>query len=106
MNNQGLTITTSVLRDSSSTIKREVEELKSALDTAKRIIMQTEESFRGTAADEIRNNFNSLSTKFNDFYQAITDYAKFLENTATAYDQAEGSIQKAADEVLTTGYDA
>ena len=106
MNNQSLTVTTAVLRDSSSTIKKEIEEVKNSLDTAKRIIMQTEESFRGTAADEIRNNFNSLSTKFADFYQAMTDYAKFLENTAGAYDQAEGAIQKAADEVLTTGYEA
>ena len=48
----------------------------------------------------------STDGEFSDFYDAITKYAKFLDNTATAYENADKKIEERANELLNEGYNA
>ena len=69
-------------------------------------INNTTSSWESAAAENLRARYTSLSAKFSDFYDAITKYAKFLDNTAAAYESADKKIEERANELLNEGYNA
>jgi 4-hydroxy-3-methylbut-2-en-1-yl diphosphate synthase IspG/GcpE len=58
------------------------------------------------SAENLRARYTSLAGKFSDFYDAITKYAKFLDNTAVAYESADKKIEERANELLNKDYTA
>ena len=94
------------LRSTAAKMKQEVEKMRQALETATTVMNRTGESFKSNAADEIRGKYTALKPKFEDFYAAINNYAEFLEKTAAGYQEADQTIQKIAEEVLTSDYNA
>ena len=101
---EDLQITPQELKNSASTMKTKIATMKDSLDVASNVIGRTSDSFKGSAAEELREKYNTLAMKFNDFYSAMTNYADFLEKTAVAYEQSDAAIKKAAEEVLTSEY--
>lgn len=94
------------LRSNASSMKNKIEIMRSSLQTASNVISTTSTSFQGTGADAIRNKYHSLEGKFNDFYNAMTNYATFLETVANRYEEENANIAKKAEELLTSDYNS
>lgn len=99
----GIEIRPEELRAKAGSMRKEVEGMRSALEVATRVVSQSEGAFEGSAANQVREKYNTLKPKFEDFYNAMDGYAEFLEKTAAAYEQRETEIKKKAEE-LTSDY--
>lgn len=106
MATEGLNINYQGLRESANIFRKEVSRMSSALSDAKTEIGNTTKDWQSTAAQTLRDRFESLAGKFDDFYNAIENYAKFLDNTANAYEAADKKIEQRADELLNSDYNA
>lgn len=93
------------LKESSESMINKVDVMKQALNKATTVMKNTEDSFRSEAADMLRDKYHSLHAKFEDFYDSITKYATFLSATATKYEEADTTIKKTAEDLLTSEYD-
>ena len=62
--------------------------------------VNTEETWKSAAAEELYAKFKSLATKFESFYTMIESYSKFLHNTVATYKAADMAIAGKADELL------
>ena len=101
-----LKVSSEELRSNALQMKNKIEIMKSSLQTASNVISTTSTSFQGTGADAIRNKYHSLEGKFNDFYNAMTNYATFLETVANRYEEENANIAKKAEELLTSDYNS
>ncbi len=104
VNQDNLSISGVELKNNAQKMKNEIENMRNALQVASTEMERTRDSLQGVAGDTIRNKYAALEQKFNDFYQAMTNYATFLEKTATEYEQQEQIISKAAEDVLISDY--
>ena len=93
------------LENFANMMKEKVNMARSSLEVATRVINQTAESFKGSAADTLRDKYNALQHKFNGFYEAMENYSNFLTKTANTYKETNANISKAAEEVLTSDYE-
>ena len=87
-------------------LRKNVNDMNQILSDATTTINNTTSSWESAAAENLRARYTALSGKFGDFYDAINKYAKFLDNTASAYESADKSITSKADELLTSDYGA
>lgn len=94
------------LRNASGNLKKYVSDMQATLEEASSTINATASSWESASAENFRSRFTSLAQKFSDFYDAITKYATFLENTATSYEAADKKIEEKASELLNQGYNA
>ena len=92
------------LKNYANMMKEKINRCRSSLEVATNVINKTAQSFQGSAADTLRDKYNSLQNKFNDFYGAMENYSKFLEKTANSYIETNANIAKTAEEVLTSDY--
>lgn len=104
MATEGMNVNYEGLRQSASVFRKEVTNMNAALDEATSNIDRTTNSWQSQAANDLRERFKALSTKFEDFYNAINNYAQFLDNTANAYEAADKKIEQRADELLNNDY--
>ena len=94
------------LARAAESLRNGVDKMGRILDDATKTINNTTSSWESAAAENLRSRYTSLSGKFHDFYDAINKYAKFLDNTASAYESAEKKITNKADELLNSDYGA
>ena len=94
------------LASAAGNLRKNVSDMQQILDESTSTINGTAASWESAAAENLRARYTSLAAKFSDFYDAITKYAKFLDNTAVAYESADKSITSKADELLTSDYGA
>jgi len=94
------------LASAANNLRKNVSDMQQILDDSTSIINGTAASWESAAAENLRSRYTSLAAKFSDFYDAITKYAKFLDNTATAYENADKKIEERANELLNEGYNA
>lgn len=52
----------------------------------------TDDVWSGTAADSAKEKFDALSNKFPDFYNAISDCAKYLNSVIETYKAVDSKI--------------
>ena len=62
--------------------------------------VNTEDTWKSAAAEELYAKFKSLAAKFESFYTAIEGYSRFLSNTVETYKAADAAIAGKADELL------
>lgn len=93
-------ISSQVLRQRAGNMRTAVGFMKDALETANNVMSRTSESFESSAADAFRDQYNQLKSKFDKFYDAMKEYADFLEATANTYDDTDQTIAKAAQDLL------
>ncbi len=103
---EGMQVNSVDLRNAASNLRKNVTDMRSTLDDSTTTINGTTASWESAAAENLRSRYTSLSAKFTDFYDAINKYAQFLDNTATAYEQADKKIEERANELLNSGYNA
>lgn len=106
MNNNQMDISVSYagLKEASEGMLNKVDIMKQALNKATTVMGNTEDSFRSESADMLREKYHSLYAKFGDFYDSITKYATFLSSTAAKYEEADSTIKKTAEDLLTSEY--
>lgn len=106
MNNNQMDISVSYtgLKEASESMLNKVDIMKQALNKATTVMGNTEDSFKSESADLLRDKYHSLYAKFSDFYDAITKYATFLSTTAAKYEEADTTIKKSAEDLLTSDY--
>ena len=92
------------MREAASKMRTIVERMHSNLDEASSDIHATTDTWQSNAADHLRSKYGDLSPKFEDFYQAITNYADFLDRTAANYEEFETKNQQQSEEVMTSDY--
>ena len=102
----GMQVNSVELRDGASVLREKVNSLQATLDEATQTINGTAGSWESQAAENLRSRYTALSSKFNDFYTAINNYATFLDNTASSYEAADKKIEERANELLNQGYNA
>ena len=94
------------LASAAANLRKNVSDMQQILDESTSTINGTAASWESAAAENLRARYTSLAAKFSDFYDAITKYAKFLDNTAAAYESADKKIEERANELLNEGYNA
>lgn len=62
--------------------------------------VNTEETWKSNAAEEMYNKFKALAKNFEAFYTAINTYGQFLNKTVETYKAADLAIKKKEDELL------
>lgn len=55
--------------------------------------VNSEGVWTGNSAEATRETLDTLSAKFNELHQAITDCGNFVDRSAAAYQSAETTIQ-------------
>ena len=101
-----LKIKSDELRGYAIDMRNKINSMRESLNHASLDMDRTVNAFEGNAADTFRNQYNSLKPRFDDFYSAMENYAIFLDKVADEYDITNKDIQKKAEEVLNSGYDA
>ncbi|MFA5693055.1 MAG: WXG100 family type VII secretion target [Acholeplasmataceae bacterium] len=76
--------------------------MKTILDSVKQKMQRvnTEETWKSNAAAEFLSKFNELASKFENFYTAVDNYSKFLQQTVETYKAADQAITGKVDELL------
>lgn len=98
--NDGIQITPKELRSSATEMRSKIESMRDNLNIASRVMDNTRDSFVATSADALRDKYAELRSKFDNFYEKMTSYATFLDNTAALYEKADENITKAANDIL------
>lgn len=102
----GMSVNSAELRNAANSMRKNVSDMQATLDEATQTINGTAASWESSAAENLRARYTSLAAKFSDFYEAITKYALFLDNTASSYEAADKKIEQRAEELLNSGYNA
>ncbi|MBR0133371.1 MAG: pore-forming ESAT-6 family protein [Lachnospiraceae bacterium] len=95
-NVEGIQITLGELTQVASTIRTLNTNLNSCLEEIQRKMNALSESWSSEASETIRAKFTSTASHFEEYRAVIDSYAKFLDETAAAYDSAETSINSEA----------
>ena len=102
----GMQVNSVELHNAADSLRKNVSDMDATLNDATQTINGTAASWESAAAENLRSRYLMLSEKFTDFYTAINNYAKFLDNTAEAYENADKKIEERANELLNQGYNA
>ena len=92
----------SKVKDFSSQLSKSSQSLRDILATTQQTVAKvgTRDSYSGAGAEQFTTNFNALSKKFHIFYDAVQNYAKFLNTASDAYQQADKDVARLADSLL------
>ena len=69
------------------------------LENMKKDMNSLDVSWISDGSSEIRNRFNLLSNKFNEYKTIIDSYVNFLELTVSSYDSVESTITSNASTI-------
>lgn len=86
-------ISTQVLTDTAEKIRNCNVAMDAKLADINKSMNNLEATWKSDAATDIRAAMNALKPKFEQYKNVIESYAKFLVNTAQAYELTEGAIQ-------------
>lgn len=78
-------------------IKRIQSEIKEDLDAIAKEISLTENIWKSEAEQELKQKFNGMFQKTENFYLDLSEYARFLIRVAEEYGYVEKEIQKNSD---------
>lgn len=93
---EGIKISLGEVTKTASTIRTLNQSLSSRLDDIKKEMNSLSATWQSDASNTIRNNFNALAPRFDEYKTIIDSYAKFLDATVTSYDSAETAINSNA----------
>lgn len=66
----------------------------------KRSINSLESSYESNASTEIRRKITNMESRFQQYYDVVDNYAKFLRNTATEYGGVERTNTSNAEQFI------
>ncbi|MBD8973628.1 MAG: WXG100 family type VII secretion target [Clostridiales bacterium] len=93
---EGISISLAEVNATAGTIRTLNTSLKTDLDNIKAQINGLTESWQSDSATTIQSKIDGMQVHFEEYQKVIESYAKFLEDTVTAYQQTEGTINSNA----------
>ncbi len=93
----GIKISTGEVAKTAETIRNLNTQLESRLQDIKKEMNALESTWQSEGSTTIRNKFNALEVKFQDYKAIINSYAKFLDINAQSYDSTESAITSNAN---------
>ncbi|MDE6209402.1 MAG: pore-forming ESAT-6 family protein [Lachnospiraceae bacterium] len=90
-------ITFSEVRTKATAISKCNSNLKSYLEKIKSEIVSLDAEWTSDSSDTIRGKITNMQAKFDNYYNIIDSYVKFLNTTATQYEQTESAINTNAN---------
>lgn len=81
--------TAGIIRTINKSLSVRLEEIKTEMN-------KLASSWQSDASDTIRNNFNALAPRFEEYKTIVESYANFLDNTVINYNAAESAINNNA----------
>jgi len=92
----GIQISLAEVTKTASAIRTLNTALAARLDDIKKEMNSLATSWQSDASNTIRNNFNALAPRFEEYQSVVESYAKFLDMTVSSYDAAETQINNYA----------
>ncbi len=89
----GIQISTQVLLDTADKVRTINTTLDQKLADINKNMNDLEATWKSDAATDIRAAMNALKPRFEEYKNVVESYAKFLVNTAQAYESTESSVQ-------------
>lgn len=89
----GIQISTQVLLDTADKVRSINATLDQKLADINKNMNDLEATWKSDAATDIRAAMNALKPRFEEYKNVVESYAKFLVNTAQAYESTESSVQ-------------
>lgn len=93
-----ITITLEDLTASANEIKSINSNMQDTVADMNAVIKEVTEYWQSDASDTFNAKFTSFMRVFDDCKQAIDNYAKFLDDTVSAYQAADAAIKNAANQ--------
>ncbi|MDQ6595100.1 MULTISPECIES: pore-forming ESAT-6 family protein [Bacillus] len=93
---EGIKIGLNEVTSTASQIRTLNHNLTARLDEIKKEMNALANAWNSDASNTIRNNFNSLVPKFDNFREIVESYGKFLDQTVNSYDSTETAINNNA----------
>ena len=84
-------VTYQSLTDTAASLEAARETIETNLNTAKREFEATPAAFKSQQSNDIRQKFDNLALEFPSFKTAVDNYAKFLRDTATKYQELDST---------------
>jgi WXG100 family type VII secretion target len=94
---EGINISLAEVSAAASAIRSTNAQLTDTLTQIKTQMGNTSQNWQSDAGNTIRDRFNALVPKFDQYRETVDSYAKFLDMTVTSYDQTETNINSAAN---------
>lgn len=89
----GIQISTQVLLETADKVRTINASLDQKLVDINKNMNDLEATWKSDAATDIRAAMNALKPRFEEYKNVVESYAKFLVNTAQAYESTESSVQ-------------
>ena len=99
-NNDRILVSSQVLTTTASSFRSNVQKMRELLYDATRNINQTSGIWSGQASESLRSKYDRLKATFEPFCQNVEAFAKFLDQSASRYEETEKSVEKAAEEII------
>jgi WXG100 family type VII secretion target len=93
---EGIKVSLGEVSKTAGSIRTINTSLSARLEEIKKEMNALSSTWQSDAANTIRNNFNALAPRFEEYKNIVESYAKFLDITVTSYDQAESAINNNA----------
>lgn len=93
---EGINISLGEVSKTAGSIKVLNQSLSTRLEEIKKEMDSLATSWQSDASNTIRNNFNALAPRFEEYKNVVDSYAKFLDATVTNYDTTESAINNNA----------
>lgn len=92
----GIKISLGEVTKTAGSIKNLNQQLTLKLEDLGKEMNTLQATWQSDSSDTIRNNFNALAPRFQEYREVIESYAKFLEETVNVYNTVETSINSNA----------
>ena len=93
---EGINISLAEVTAAATTLRATNTSLDEKLRAIKSLMDKTQEHWQSDAGNTIRERFNALLPRFDQYRDVIEAYAKFLDTTVVNYDATETSVNSAA----------
>lgn len=96
MSVEGIRISLGEVAKTAGTIRTINQNLSTRLEDIKKEMNNLANTWQSDASNTIRENFNALAPRFEEYKNVVDSYAKFLDSTVANYDAAETAINSNA----------
>ncbi|SHJ42011.1 WXG100 family type VII secretion target [Clostridium amylolyticum] len=96
MSIEGIKISLGEVSKTAGTIRNLNQSLSARLEEIKKEMNGLSSTWQSDASNTVRNKFNALAPKFEEYKAVVDAYAKFLDLTVTNYNEAETAINNNA----------
>ncbi|WP_338470828.1 pore-forming ESAT-6 family protein [Niallia sp. XMNu-256] len=95
---EGINISLAEVTKTAQTIRTLNQSLSEKLTEIKKEMNNLQQPWQSDASNTIREKFNALAPKFDNYEQVINSYATFLDTTVQRYNEAETAINNNASQ--------